>query len=121
LHLRLSGWPQRFDLHIVLDTIAGRTDWSSPLPKGALPEQLPPRASWEDSLRRNRTNGAEGRSSRLKGVLDLGVGTPLDNDHPAQSAESLDLPVTRGSGGIKGKGSGTCGRRVLLAGSSQGN
>ena len=39
LHLRLSGWPQRFDLHIVLDTIAGRTDWSSPLPKGALPEQ----------------------------------------------------------------------------------
>lgn len=48
MSLRPSGWSDKFDLDIILDTINGRDDWQ-PIAR-PLPEQLPPGVSWAETL-----------------------------------------------------------------------
>jgi hypothetical protein len=51
MSLRPSGWSDKFDLDIVLDTINGRDDWQAGEPFARpLPEQLPPGVSWAETL-----------------------------------------------------------------------
>ena len=44
-----AGWKGSVDLDIILDTIAGRKDWSDRL-SGRLPQQLPLGVAWRDAL-----------------------------------------------------------------------
>jgi hypothetical protein len=51
MSVRLAGWAQDFDLDldIMLDTIAGRTEWTTKF-EHPLPEVLPPGSRWAESL-----------------------------------------------------------------------
>ena len=49
LHIGMPGWKRPIDLDIILDTIAGRDNWSGPIPR-PLPEQLPSGVAWKQAL-----------------------------------------------------------------------
>jgi hypothetical protein len=49
LNIALQGWKHPVDLSIIVDTIAGRRDWSQPTTP-TLADQLPPGTHWREAV-----------------------------------------------------------------------